>query len=56
MQYILPVLLGYLLGCSNLAYYISRSLRERKENGLPRPDGLAMTEVVRAVRNEFALH
>lgn len=24
MQYILPVLLGYLLGCSNLAYYISR--------------------------------
>lgn len=24
MRYLLPILLGYLLGCSNLAYYISR--------------------------------
>ena len=24
MAYVIPILLGYLLGCSNMAYYISR--------------------------------
>ena len=33
MRYVLPILLGYLLGCSNLAYYISRYQKKDLRSG-----------------------
>ena len=34
MGYILAALMGYLLGCSNLAYYISRAAKKDAKKAL----------------------